>query len=169
MEQEEETSLPQKRLFTQADTRLLLFSCGALIAVDFLFIQGYVSLAGLDTFEQTAMDCFAAAIPFLVVYAFAANLLIVERKSPWIRLGVILLFVLVVMVNLYGLLNAFWHFSSGIGAIFFCSSFFALLLAGKIFFPPSKRGPSQQGKNTIPLRNGNESGLISKSTERREL
>jgi len=113
MEQAEGTSLPQKRLFTQDDTRLLQFSCGALLAVDSLFIQGYVSLAGLDSFEQTAMDCFAAAIPFLVVYAFAANLLMVERTSPWRRLGVVLLFVLAVFVNLYGLLNAFWHFASG--------------------------------------------------------
>src|SRR5947209_6834905 len=110
MEQKEETAAPYYSLLTAEDKKLIQFSCGGLLAVDFLFIQSYVSLAQLDSYEQTALNCFVATIPFLVVFAIAASLLTVEWKSRWIKLGVVFFFSFVMMVNVYGLLNAFYHF-----------------------------------------------------------
>ena len=97
MEQKEEPLLTGNPLLSKDDKRYFRFICGGLIAVDFLFIQGYLSLIRLDSFEQTAMYCFAAAIPILVVFAIAASLITTETNSFWIKLGVASLITLAIL------------------------------------------------------------------------
>ena len=137
--EQEEILLPRKRLLTEGDKKFIQISCGSLIAVDFLLMQCYLSRTQLDNCERTAMYCFAAAIPFLVAYAFAAKFIIVECKSIWTWLGVAFLGGLAMIVNIGGIMSAFWHFSPEIGELFFASSTLALMFFGKVFLPVPKR------------------------------
>lgn len=126
-------------LLSNNDRKCVQLFCGGLLAVDFLFIQGYLSITQLDSFERIAMDCFMAAMPFLVVFAVTANLLNVHLTSRLLKICVFFLFCFAVITNGYGLMNAFWHFSYEIGNIFFASSIFAVFLMGKVFMPLPKQ------------------------------
>lgn len=140
MKQEKEMLSSSNNFFTEDDKRTIQLISGGLIGVNFLLIQGYISLVQLDSFERTAMDCFAATIPLLVVYAIAVNFPVAQSKSKWVKLLITLLFAIITVVNLFGIGSAFFHFSLEIGAFFFCSFGLALMLLAQVLMPiPRKK------------------------------
>ena len=140
MQQRNKIAPSSKSIFTEGDKKFISISSGGLLAVDFLFIQGYLSLVRLDNPEKFALSCFVISIPFLVTFVVAINMVQdIQSKSFWTRLGTIFVFIFAVIINIIGLIGAFWHFSTDIGNLFIMCIMLAVLLAGAVFFPIHKK------------------------------
>jgi hypothetical protein len=126
---------------TESNSKFYQFLCSGLIAVDFLFIQGYLSTK-LDLPETLALYAFAISLPLLVLYLLLSSLFSheafnydSERKMLFTSFST----AMISIANYAGIALSFFHFSLDIGTWFVFSSFIALLILAFVYIPVHRK------------------------------